>query len=165
LIDARVPVVARWALFALGAVDKRRSTLKPIDPVAAWLLQYHPELAPPAPQAEVLSTVRARTELTDRLLAEELAAAESARRRVVLWSFGCGFDARWFRFSRSRLAAVADYREVDIPPVLELKAKLLGASPFANAWSRVTRTAMEEERWSVQPKRGFRQLVMIESAA
>lgn len=164
MIEQRLPVIARWMLFALGTVEGKRIH-RPVDPVAAWLLKHHPNLLPSIPQSALLTTIRARTELVDRLMHDEFDRARTTGERLVTWSLGGGFDARWARFLGAHHDVVAEHREVESPTLLDLKHRLLQESPFVDAWARVVRRALPEERWTVEPRAGTRPLVLFETGA
>ena len=148
---------------ALGATEGRR-VRRPIDPVAAWLLKEHPTLMPTLPQPALLTTIRARTDIVDRMLAEEFYRAAQRAERVAFWTFGPGFDARWLRLPRDPV--VTSYREVDAPDIHDLKARLLANSPFADAWSAIERRPISEDAWTVDAQTGnARPVVLLEVSA
>ncbi len=162
MIEQRLPVVLRWMLLALGATEGRR-VRRPIDPVAAWLLKEHPTLLPSLPQPALLTTIRARTDIVDRMLGEEFYRAAQQAERVSFWTFGPGFDARWLRLPRDPV--VTSYHEVEAPDIAALKARLLATSPFADAWSRIERRAISEDGWCVEPPPNTRPVVLLEVSA
>lgn len=164
MIEQRLPAIARWMLYALGAVEGRRIR-RPVDPVAAWLLKQHPGLLPSVPQAALLSTIRARAALVDRMLGEEFNLARQGGDRLCLWTFGAGFDARWFRMMPEYRDVVVEHREVETPALLELKSRLLEDSPYADAWRQIMPRALPEEQWTVTRREGARALVVIEPGA
>ena len=162
VIEQRLPVILRWMVYALGAVEGRR-VRRPLDPVAAWLLREHPTLLPSVPQPALLSTIRARTEVVDRMVLEEIERARLLGERLAWWSFGGGFDARWYRMP-AYPDVVAIRHEVDAPDVLALKNRMLGASPFASSWEAIWKRPMPEDRWTVSSEPGVRPLVVIEAS-
>jgi hypothetical protein len=164
VIEQRLPVVARWVLYALGAVEGRRIR-QPLDPVAAWLLKQQPGLLPTIPQPALLSTIRARTELVDRMLTDEIHRAQVRGERLVYWGLGGGFDARWFRMSPTFGDTVVEHVEVDAPEILALKHSLLAESPYASCWHDVRAHGVEEEGWTVTRKPGLRPLIVLELGA
>jgi hypothetical protein len=150
-------------LYALGAVEGRR-IIQPLDPVAAWLLRQHPGLLPSVPQPALLSTMRARTDVVDRMVREEVHRSRLAGERVAYWAFGGGFDARWFRMVESFSGVVADHHEVESEDIVEIKHRLLGQSPYAPSWTRVQATALPEADWTARPNGTDRMLVVVEHA-
>lgn len=151
-------------LFALGTVEGRRIH-RPLDPVAAWLLKTHPSLLPTIPQSALLTTIRSRTDVVDRLMLDEFMRARQLGERLVTWSFGGGFDARWYRFLPAHVDVVAEHREVESPSILDLKTRLLHDSPYVDAWAQVQRRGLPESRWTVEPRDGTRPLVLFEAGA
>ena len=164
MIEERLPAIARWMLYALGAVDGRR-VLRPIDSVAAWLLRNHPALLPSVPQSDVLSTIRARTEVVDRMIADDVARARRLGDTVTLWSVGCGFDARWLRTWAAHEDVIHHHVEVEAPAIIELKSQLLKTSPFVESWSRVVRQAVPEVDWTLDDRGDPVPLVVLETGA
>jgi hypothetical protein len=164
VIEQRLPVIARWMLFALGTVEGKRIH-RPLDPVAAWLLKHHPNLLPSIPQSALLTTIRARTDLVDRLMLDEFDRARQRGERLATWSIGGGFDARWARLLGSHHDVVVEHREVESPALMDLKSRLLQDSPYVDAWDHVVRIALPEERWTIQREAGLRPLVLFETGA
>ncbi len=148
MIEQRLPVVSRWVLYALGAVEGRRMR-QPTDPVAAWLLKHQPGLLPTIPQHAMLSTIRARTDLVDRMIGEEVHRGRLRGERMAFWSLGSGFDARWFRLTRAVSDVIVEHREVECTELLELKSSLLSESPYAPNWIQVRTSAVPEHQWTV----------------
>lgn len=160
MIEQRLPVIARWVLYAVGATEGARR--HPIDPVAAWLLRRHPSLLPSISQAAMLSTLRARTDLVDRMLFDEGERARRTGESLAVWSFGPGFDARWARLWPAIDDVVREWREIDTGDLLELKNRLLMQSPYAGEWSRVARRAVNDEGWAVRHRSPNRPIVVCE---
>lgn len=164
MIEQRLPVIARWMLFALGTVEGKRIH-RPLDPVAAWLLKHHPNLLPTIPQSALLTTIRARANLVDNMILDEFDRARQTGERLITWSLGGGFDARWARLLGSHSDVLAEHREVESPALLDLKSRLLRESPYVDAWERVVRVGLPEERWSVERTAGLRPLILFETGA
>ena len=134
---AQIPIAARWTLYALGAVDGQR-VRRPRDPVAAWLLRRQPGLLPPTAIPSVLTMIRARTSIVDRMIEEEIARARCLGTKIAYWSFTPGFDARWYRILALVGDAIGVLREVEDPDLLALKTALLEESTFARQWTRIS---------------------------
>jgi hypothetical protein len=164
VIEQRVPAIARWMLYALGAIEGRR-VLRPIDGVAAWLLRNHPALLPTVPQSDVLSTIRARTEVVDRMIGEEVLRARSRGETIALWTVGGGFDARWARIWGPFEDVIEHLVEVESPVITELKSQLLKTSPFVEAWSRVLRRGLPEAEWTLDDRGNPVPVVVLETGA
>lgn len=164
MIEQRLPVIARWMLYALGSVEGKRIH-RPLDPVAAWLLKAHPGLLPTVPQAALLTTIRARTEVVDRLLNDEFDRARQRGEKVAVWTLGGGFDARWFRYLPLHTDVIAARREVESPALLELKGRLLIDSPYVEGWRQVEQVGLPEDHWSIQPLDGATPIVLFETGA
>lgn len=160
MIEQRLPVLSRWVLYALGASEGKKSR-RPVDPVAAWLLQQHSFLLPTVPQPALLLTIRARYEVVDRLMEDEIHVAGKAGTSVALWTFGAGFDARWWRYGPRVSDAVREWREVESPGLLELKQRLLAESPYAESWSAVVQKPLPEDKWTTADRSFFRSFTTI----
>ncbi len=159
-----LPPIARLSLVALGrAVGDRGGAA--LDPVAAWVLDQAPEVAPEGVASAALATILARTRLVDGMLLEEIERARAAGARLCLWSVGGGLDARWQRLGSGFGGVVAEVREVDTPEVLSRKDHWLARSPFAATWSRVGRRPHPLSGWTVRPRSGTRPLVVAEGLA
>lgn len=166
-METSVPIVTRWTLYALGGVEGQRIR-RPRDPVAAWLLKRHPELAPAFASPSVLAMLRARAQIVDEMIAEELSDAplEPVHHTAVL-AFGAGLDARWYRLRPLRLPGI-HHVEVDEPELLRLKDQLLQPSPFARAWRCVHRVPIAASQWPVgrfSLRRHQRVLINLEGVA
>ncbi len=159
----RTPVAARWTLFALGTVEGERIRL-PADPVAAWLLRRSPELMPPQAVGSVLTMIRARTSIVDRMIEEELLRVKERGEGVDYWSIGGGFDARWYRTQSLFAQCVRKHTEVEIPSLLALKSALLEESTYRTAWSGIHSLPLEEDAWTVR-SHGNANLVVLEGAS
>lgn len=157
------PVVSRWTLFALGTVegDKVR---RPKDPVAAWLLKNAPGLMPPQAVGSVLTMIRARTAIIDRMIEEEVRASVKTHEGLDFWSVGCGFDARWYRIKTLMCDAVRKHFEIDVPSVLSVKHGLLERSSYRQSWKDIEARPMAERDWTVRT-RGHGNLVCLEGAS
>lgn len=164
VLEDRLPIAARWTLYALGSVEGQR-VRRPRDPVAAWLLRRHPQLLPTFASPSVLAMIRACASLVDRMIEEEVHRARIRGETLVYHGFGGGFDARWYRLTREMRDVVRAHREVDEPDVLNLKDKLLSASSFAELWSGIVREGSVRDRWTVTPTGQGRPLVVMEGAA
>ncbi len=163
MLEQRLPMLAKWSLYALGATEGKRT--QATDAVAAWLLRHHPSLLPSVPQPEVFSTIRVRTELVDRMVTDLIDRARNARQKMVLWSIGGGFDSRWHRLVPEHTDVVSEVIEVESPSILELKAKLLTPSPYIGSWMRVGRVEAEEADWTVRARHKGIPLVVLEAGA
>ncbi|MCA9566625.1 MAG: class I SAM-dependent methyltransferase [Myxococcales bacterium] len=155
--------MARWTLFALGTVEGERIRL-PTDPVAAWLLRRSPDLMPPQAVGSVLTMIRARTSIIDRMIEEEVRWSVENDEGLDYWSVAGGFDARWYRIKTLMSEAVRKHFEVESPELLEVKAALLSESSFRTSWRAIERRAMPEDGWTVQT-RGHGNLVVLEGAS
>ncbi|MEZ4237141.1 MAG: class I SAM-dependent methyltransferase [Myxococcota bacterium] len=155
--------MTRWTLYALGAVEGHR-VRRPRDPVAAWFLRRHPKLQPAFAAPSILSMIRARATIVDRMIEDEVARARSRGGAVSFWGFGGGFDARWFR-----LQALGDgvraHCEVEEPDVLDFKNLALSTSTFAPSWQRIHRIPVKEDRWTVHDANSDDTLVVLEGVA
>lgn len=158
-----VPVVSRWALFALGTIEGDR-VKRPRDPVAAWLLQQAPALMPPQAVGSVLTMIRARTSIIDRMIEEEVRESVKAEEGLDYWSVGGGFDARWYRIKSLMTDAVRKHFEVDEARVLSVKHSLLEKSTFKKSWSQIGVRALPPGQWTVRT-RGHGNLVCLEGAS
>lgn len=163
-MEHRLPIVTRWNLYALGAVEGQR-VRRPRDPVAAWLLRRHPRLMPTFAAPSVLAMIRARSTIVDRMLEDEIHRVRRAGARLTLWTFGGGFDARWYRLRPALHDVVASHVEVDDPDVLQFKHQALAASSFAGAWEGVQQVAAPEEGWRAEPATGAATTVVLEGVA
>jgi O-methyltransferase involved in polyketide biosynthesis len=164
-MEGRLPMVTRLTVYALGAVLgpwMRRAH----DPVAAWLIRHHPQLPPAATVSSMVSMIRTRTSLVDRLIQEEAERVGRAGRSLDYWSFGSGLDGRFYRL-RGQLPALAAgrYTEIDDPGVLDYKQRALAGSSFTRDWARVERAAMREDRWQVPDVSAPDTLVVLEGVA
>jgi hypothetical protein len=157
MIEQRLPVLSRWVLCALGATEARQAR-RPLDPVAGWLMKHHSFLQPSIPQPALLLTIRARFELVDRMLDDELHLAKQRGQNLSVWSFGSGFDGRWWRYGPRVCPTVRSWREVEAPALLELKHRLLSNSPFSESWATVTQKALTEDQWTTAERGFFRSL-------
>jgi O-methyltransferase involved in polyketide biosynthesis len=157
------PIVSRWTLFALGTVEGERIR-RPKDPVAAWLLQRSPDLMPPQAVGSVLTMIRARAAIIDRMIEEEVQASVRMEENLDFWSVGGGFDARWYRIKTLMSDAVRKHFEIEEPGVLEVKNTLLGESSFRATWNTIERWPMSPGEWTVRT-RGHGNLVVLEGAS
>lgn len=164
MIEERLPIAARWTLYALGSVEGQR-VRRPRDPVAAWLLRRHPQLLPTFASPSVLAMIRACASLVDRMIAEEVHEARLRGEFLTYHAFGVGFDARWYRLMRDMRDVVRAHREVDEPDVVMLKDRLLSSSSFAEAWSVIEREGSVRERWNIADDGQSRPLVVLEGTA
>lgn len=163
-MDVReLPLITRLTVVALGRTAGNRA-LRALDPVAEWMLERVPGLVPEGIAPAALSTIRARTEVVDRLLSEAVERARTEQAQLCLWSVGAGLDARWQRMRR-HLGPVAEIREVDTPEVLSFKEAVLARSPYAEPWSRVARRPSDVPGWTVRPRSHTRPLVVLEGPA
>jgi O-methyltransferase involved in polyketide biosynthesis len=146
----RLPMATRWSLFALGQVEGQRVRTPP-DPVAAWLLLRHPDLRPAFAAPSILSMIRARAHLVDRIILDTIETARRAGERRDFWSFGSGFDARWHRLMRNMEDVITSHREVDEPGLLAFKDASLADSDFASSWERVALHPTVKAEWTAHP--------------
>ena len=157
------PIVARWTLFALGTVEGERIRL-PTDPVAAWLLRHSPELMPPRAVGSVLTMIRARTSIIDRMIEEEVQQSVVDEEGLDFWSVAGGFDARWYRIKTLMSASVRRHFEIEDPELLALKSKLLEESSFRASWKAIEARGLPTDSWTVRT-RGHGNLVVLEGAS
>jgi O-methyltransferase involved in polyketide biosynthesis len=157
------PIVSRWTLFALGTVEGERIR-RPKDPVAAWLLQRAPTLMPPQAVGSVLTMIRARAAIIDRMIEEEVQSSVRLEEGLDFWSVGGGFDARWYRIKTLMSDAVRKHFEIEDPGVLEVKSGLLAESSFKATWNTIEKWAMPVPEWTVRT-RGHGNLVVLEGAS
>lgn len=163
-MDARLPLIARLTLVALGAVAGGRAR-RPLDPVAAWLLRGDADLQPAEHSPAAHTTIRARTSIVDGLLAEEVERARVEGSRLAVWSVGGGFDARWYRLLPLLSDVVKVHREVEEPDLISLKTRLLNDSPYAALWRQVDKRAARADAWAVEEEEGTVPLVILEGLA
>jgi O-methyltransferase involved in polyketide biosynthesis len=162
-MEHRVPIVARWTLYALGAVEGHR-VRRPRDPVAAWFLRRHPKLLPAFAAPSILAMIRARSTIVDRMIEDDVHQARRRGNTVTFWSFGGGFDARWYRL-QALGEAVRAHCEVEDPDVLDFKNLALSTSTFAPSWQRIHRIPVKEDRWTVHDATSDHTLVVLEGVA
>jgi hypothetical protein len=160
----QIPMATRWTLYALGAVDGQR-VRRPRDPVAAWLLRRQPKLLPPTATPSILTMIRARTALVDRMIEEEVARARRLGLELAYWGFGVGFDARWYRLMALMGDVVRTHREMEDPEILSLKSDLLEESTFARAWGRIVQLPAPALDWQVEREPGRVPVVVLEGVA
>lgn len=163
-MEHRLPIVTRWTLYALGAVEGQR-VRRPRDPVAAWFLRRHPKLLPTFAAPSILSMIRARSAIVDRMIEEEVTRVRANGRALALWSFGAGFDARWYRLRPAHQDVVVSHNEVEDPTVLQFKDQALAASSFAGLWDSVQRIPVAEDRWGIANPSADPTLVVLEGVA
>jgi O-methyltransferase involved in polyketide biosynthesis len=164
MLEHRLPMVTRWTVYALGAVEGQR-VRRPRDPVAAWLLRRHPKLLPTFAAPSILSMIRARASIVDRMIEDE---AHRVRRRgthLTFWGFGGGLDARWYRLRPILDEITKVHAEVEEPEVMEFKDAALTGSSFAQAWKRIERVPVSEDRWTVHDSASQETLVVVEGVA
>ena len=161
-MEHRLPIVTRWTLYAMGAVEGQR-VRRPRDPVAAWLLRRHPKLLPTFAAPSILSMLRARSSMVDERVAGLVASARAAGESLTYWSLGGGFDARWYRL-RPVLGSLDSHHELEDPEVMAFKHRVLEASTFAGHWEGIRTTTMPEAQWTV-PRTDGPALVVLEGVA
>lgn len=162
-MEHRLPIVTRWTLYALGAVEGQRMR-RPQDPVAAWLLRRHPKLLPAFAAPSILSMIRARASIVDRMIEDEVYRVRARGGTLSFWSFGGGFDARWYRL-RALGAGIRSHSEVEDPDLMDFKNAALSTSSFASSWKRIHRLPTKEDRWTVQDPASGNTLVVLEGVA
>lgn len=163
-MEHRLPIVTRWTLYALGAVEGQR-VRRPRDPVAAWLLRRHPKLLPTFAAPSILSMIRARASIVDRMLEDEVHRVRASGGPLQVWTFGAGFDARWYRLRPALLDVPITHVEVEDPEVLQFKNQALATSSFAGLWDSVQRVPVHEDRWTVPESSSVPTLVLLEGVA
>lgn len=161
--EHQLPIVTRWAIQAMGAVEGPR-VRRPRDPVAAWLLRRYPELTPTFQVPAVLSMMRARASVVDRMVLEELHLAAEAREPMRYHRLAAGMDGRFYRLFRGHEHVLLTLREVDEPAVMEAKGQMLASSSFAHSWQGVQQEGASIEQWTVPDTEG-RVVVNLEGAA
>jgi O-methyltransferase involved in polyketide biosynthesis len=72
-----------------------------------------------------------------------------ARGGLTYWGFGGGFDARWYRLKPALHDVIRVHCEVEEPEVMAFKNQALADSSFAQAWDRIHRLPIREDRWTV----------------
>jgi O-methyltransferase involved in polyketide biosynthesis len=113
----------------------------------------------------VLAMIRARSAIVDRMLEDEAQRIRRAGARLTLWTFGGGFDARWYRLRPALDDVLSGHVEVDEPDVIQFKHQALSTSSFAAAWEGVQRVAALEDGWRVDPVPGAATTVVLEGVA
>lgn len=163
-MEHRLPIVTRWTLYALGAVEGQR-VRRPRDPVAAWLLRRHPKLLPTFAAPSILSMIRARSAIVDRMIEDEVHRVRRLGQRLAVFTFGAGFDARWYRLRPIVQDSVISHAEIEDPEVLAFKNEALADSSFAGIWDLVHRVPVREDRWTVHDPTDDPTLLILEGVA
>ena len=163
VIRQHVPMATRWTLFALGSVEGQR-VRRPRDPVAAWLLHRHPDLLPAFAAPSILSMIRARANLIDGLIEDAVNGARQSGETLDFWSFGAGFDARWYRLMHDMSDVITSHQEVDEPALLAFKNATLADSNFATAWKRIGQHPTAKKAWTIQAT-ASRSLITLEGVS
>lgn len=164
MLELRLPIITRWTVYALGSVEGQR-VRRPRDPVAAWLLRRHPKLLPTFAAPSILSMLRARASIVDRMIEDEASRVRRHGGALTFFSFGGGLDARWYRLKPILEPVLRLHAEVEEPDVIEFKNQALEGSSFASAWSRIERVPVPEGRWTVHDGAGADVLVVAEGVA
>ncbi len=164
MTEPRLPLIARLSLVALGTIEGGRVT-EPVDPVAQWMLKARPDLKPSGIAPDAYSTIRARTAIVDRMIAEEVHHARELGRRVCLIAVGPGLDARWNRVLPEHSDVINGYRELDTGDIIRFKDSLLASSPYAQAHNNVVRRQFDFDDWDILPTPGAFPLVVLEGLA
>lgn len=133
--------------------------------MAAWFLRRHPKLLPTFAAPSILAMIRARAAIVDRMLEDEVHRARTAGTGLAVWTFGAGFDARWYRLRPAHQDVDVTHVEVEEPSVLQFKDQALAASSFAGLWDSVQRVAAPEDRWAVPDPSGEPLVVVLEGVA
>lgn len=162
--EARLPLIARLTLYALGAVEGRRIR-RPMDPVAAWLIRTHPALLHSESAPAAFTTIRARTSVIDSLLSEDLGRAKDAGETVNLVTIGGSFDARWYRLLPLMGHILDGHYEIETPGLLSYKNQLLNDSPYSGLWTQVIQSAQPEQTWSIPQEAGSSPIIIMEGLA
>ena len=163
-MELRLPLIARLTLVALGSTGSAK-VRRPLDPVAAYLLRQDPSLIPPEDAVAAFTTIRARTDVLDELVLEEVHRARQRGTRIALWTLGGGFDARWYRLLPHVSDVVTACFEVETPDLMRAKSEVLDTSPYDELWSRVDRRSAKVEEWRVEPVEGCEPLLLMEGLA
>lgn len=164
-MEARLPMVTRWTVCALGAPVGPRAH-RAQDPVAAWLIRHHPGLLPAASVSSMLAMLRARAQIIDRMIVDEADRVGALGRPLDYWSFGAGLDARWHRLRVGADALTAGrYSEIEDPGILSFKSKALEHSRYSEEWRRVESMPLAQEMWTVPDTTAPNTLVSLEGVA
>jgi hypothetical protein len=151
-----LPDAVRSRLFALGMVDGNRIRT-PMDSIQSWLIRRAPPLVD---EQEFfmprMSRQRAVSRQIDRFLSMELSQKDAIH---DLWSFGGGFQTRWYRFRSTRKV---HHRDVETPEVMAYKEEMYGESPWGNEWFDGECDGKPVAEWTVSASEN-RPLVVLES--
>ncbi len=109
--------------------------------------------------------IRARSSIVDRMLEDEVHVARANGTRLAVWTFGAGFDARWYRLRPGLQDVVSTHGEVEDPDVLSFKHQALATSSFAGLWDTVLRVPANEDRWTVPEPTSEPTVVVLEGVA
>ncbi len=164
VVEQRIPLVTRLSLVALGTVEGGR-VKKPVDPVAQWVLRARPGLKPSGIAPAAYSTIRARTQIVDRMIADEAHLAREHGRRICMIVVGAGLDARWNRLTPQHSDVIVSYRELEVPKILSFKDALLRDSPYKGPWSEVVKRSHTFDSWDLGAIHGVSRLVGPERLA
>lgn len=161
--ETRIPTASQWAIYAMGVVKGNR-VRKARDPVASWLLRRFPELECQYGVPSVLSMIRERAAVVDRMLIEELNRAEGLGTVVDYYRMGGGLDGRFYRLSQQETSRIHRITELEEADLLTAKSNMLAHSGFQEAWSEVEQRPMSPMDWTLQTSVGV-PVVNLEGAA
>lgn len=161
--ETQIPTVAQWSIYAMGVVEGNRIR-RAKDPVASWLLRRFPELESQYGVPSVLSMIRERAAIVDRMLVEEFHRAERMGTLVDYTRMGGGFDGRFYRLFPHHLDRLHRMTELEEPELLAVKNAMLRHSNFVDEWSRVEQVALPVHDWTMKPSTGL-PVVNLEGAA
>jgi O-methyltransferase involved in polyketide biosynthesis len=128
-------------------------------------LRRHPKLLPTFAAPSILAMIRSRASIVDRMIEEEAHRVRKLGGLLTYWTFGGGFDARWYRLRPTLEQVITTHCEVEEPDVMDFKNHALADSTFSNAWQRIQRIPVREERWTVQDGSSKHILVVLEGVA
>jgi len=161
--ETHIPTASQWAIYAMGVVEGNR-VRRARDPVASWLLRRFPDLGSQYGVPSVLSMIRERAAVVDRMLIEELNRAERLGTVVDYYRMGGGLDGRFYRLFQHETSRIHRITELEEPQVLTAKSDMLAHSSFQEAWSEVEQRPMSPMKWTLQTSTGV-PVVNLEGAA
>ena len=164
-MSAQLPLIARLTLRALGMAESKRGVRRSMDPVATWLAREHPRFLASKDSVAAFATIRARCAIIDELLLDEVGRAKKLGIKLSLWTFGGGFDARWYRLRSVLGRGVHEFWDVEEGSVMGTKQELLDVSPFSPLWSQVNQLAAPVKTWSLNIGEDENPVVILEGLA
>lgn len=126
-----------WLTVFCRAWEAERRSPVLQDRLATWLADNHQELAPTRVARRTRLGVALRSALIDAWCRELLLAEASPEAPWNVWALGAGLDARWDRLLPELGPRIREYREFDLPALLQAKRALVERSPFAGAYAYV----------------------------